>query len=128
VLLRGPVDVGLGAKSEIEEDAFEFTEVGAGDLTAAQQFLDDQVVVVTAQVGAYLPLELGSAGADLQARELGVGQFAELVLDVAGWRRQREDATGTTLLRTGPDGIITPTTDGEQFARDVVPVLGTLAQ
>ena len=43
----------------------EFVQVGAGDLTAAQQFLHDEVVVVTAQVGAYLPLELGPVGTDL---------------------------------------------------------------
>ena len=41
VLLRDSVDVGLGAESEIEEDAFEFVQVGAGDLTATQQFLHD---------------------------------------------------------------------------------------
>ncbi len=34
---------------------------------------------------------------------------------------------GTTLLRTEPDGTITLTTDGEQFARDVAPVLDMLA-
>ena len=35
--------------------------------------------------------------------------------------------TGTTLLRTGPDGTITLTTGGERFARDVAPVLDMLA-
>lgn len=41
--------------------------------------------------------------------------------------RQLEAAAGTTLLRTGPDGTITLTTDGKQFARDVAPVLDMLA-
>jgi hypothetical protein len=31
------------------------------------------------------------------------------------------------LLRTGPDETITLTIDGEQFARDVAPVLDMLA-
>jgi len=42
--------------------------------------------------------------------------------------RQLEAVTGTTLVRTGPDGTITLTADGEQFARDVRPVLESLAQ
>jgi DNA-binding transcriptional LysR family regulator len=36
--------------------------------------------------------------------------------------------TGTTLLHAGPDGTITLTADGEQFARDVIPVLNMLAR
>jgi hypothetical protein len=44
-----------------------------------------------------------------------------------GWVRQLEAAAGTTLLRTGPDGTITLTLDGQQFARDVAPVLDMLA-
>jgi hypothetical protein len=57
------------------------------------------------------------------AREIGIKRAA---LD--GQIHQLEHATGTTLLRTGPDGIIALTTDGEQSARDVRPMLGPLAQ
>ena len=32
------------------------------------------------------------------------------------------------LLRADPDGMITLTADGEQFARDIRPVLESLAQ
>jgi TniQ len=42
--------------------------------------------------------------------------------------RQLEDAAGTALLRTGPDGIITLTAHGEEFARDVQSALEALAQ
>jgi hypothetical protein len=36
--------------------------------------------------------------------------------------RQLEDVTGITLLATRPDGTVTLTPDGEQFARSVRPV------
>ena len=52
------------------------------------------------------------------AREIGI-KHATLASQI----RQLEDVTGTTLLHADPDGIITLTTDGEQFARDVVQVL-----
>jgi hypothetical protein len=52
---------------------------------------------------------------------------AETGIPASGLGRQLEDATGTTLLRTGPDENITLTLDGEQFARDVAPVLDMLA-
>ncbi|MGH3232175.1 MAG: hypothetical protein ACRDOH_02635, partial [Streptosporangiaceae bacterium] len=42
--------------------------------------------------------------------------------------RQLETATGITLLRAGPDETITLTAAGEQFARDVRPILESLAQ
>jgi hypothetical protein len=57
------------------------------------------------------------------ARELGIKHATP-----ASQIRQLEGATGTTLLTAGPDGLITLTADGEQFARDVRPVLGSLAQ
>jgi hypothetical protein len=56
------------------------------------------------------------------ARPLGI-RNASLISQV----RQLEAVAGTTLLRTGPDGTITLTTDGEQFARDVAPALDMLA-
>jgi hypothetical protein len=40
---------------------------------------------------------------------------------------QLEAITGTTLLRTGPDGLITLTAEGEQFAREIRPALRSLA-
>jgi hypothetical protein len=40
---------------------------------------------------------------------------------------QVQATTGTALLRTGPGGQITLTADGEQFARDITPVLDMLA-
>ena len=52
------------------------------------------------------------------ARQLGI-RHAILASQI----RQLETATGTTLLRIGPDGTITLTADGEQFARNVRPVL-----
>ena len=39
-----------------------------------------------------------------------------------------EHVTGTTLLRTGPDGMAALTTDDGQFTRDVRPVPASLAQ
>ncbi|MFI5067871.1 MAG: hypothetical protein ACHP9Z_28365 [Streptosporangiales bacterium] len=38
------------------------------------------------------------------------------------------DVTGITLLTTRPDGTVTLTPDGEQFALTVRPVLESLAQ
>jgi hypothetical protein len=64
----------------------------------------------------------GQPGLQHAARQLGI-RTAILTSQV----RQLEAAAGTTLLRTGPDGTITLTTDGEQFARDVAPVLDMLA-
>jgi hypothetical protein len=57
------------------------------------------------------------------ARQLGI-RHAILASQI----RQLEDATGTTLLHTSPDGTITLTADGVQFAREVRPVLDSLAQ
>jgi DNA-binding transcriptional LysR family regulator len=42
--------------------------------------------------------------------------------------RQLEDVTGITLLATRPDGTVTLTPDGEQFARSVRPVPESLAR
>jgi hypothetical protein len=57
------------------------------------------------------------------ARELGV-RHAILASQI----RQLETVTSTTLLRADPDGTISLTADGEQFARDVRPVLEALTQ
>jgi hypothetical protein len=65
----------------------------------------------------------GQPGLLRAAREIGIKR-ATLDSQI----RQLEDATGTTLLHTSPDGIITLTADGEQFSRDVAPVLGMLAR
>lgn len=56
------------------------------------------------------------------AREIGVKR-ATLDSQI----RQFENTTGTTLLRVGPDGTISLTADGQQFAHDVRPVLTMLA-
>jgi TniQ len=64
----------------------------------------------------------GQPGLHHAARQLGI---RHAILD--SQVRQLEAAAGTTLLRTGPDGTITLTTGGEQFARDVAPVLDMLA-
>jgi hypothetical protein len=46
---------------------------------------------------------------------------------VAGLQRADEDGHPPDgRQRTGPDGTITMTTDGERFARDVAPVLEIL--
>ena len=47
---------------------------------------------------------------------------------LAGQDGQLEAVSDTTLPRTGPDGTITLTPDGEQVARDIRPVLESLAQ
>ena len=57
------------------------------------------------------------------ARELGV-RHAILASQI----RQLETVTSTTLLRADPDGTISLTADGEQFARNVRPVLEALTQ
>jgi hypothetical protein len=57
------------------------------------------------------------------ARQLGT-TTARLARQV----RQLEDAAGTALLRTGPDGRLTLTAHGRLFARDVHPVLESLEQ
>jgi DNA-binding transcriptional LysR family regulator len=64
----------------------------------------------------------GQPGLLHAARQIGIKR-ATLDSQV----RQLEDATRTTLLRTGADGMITLTADGEQFARDIAPVLEMLA-
>jgi hypothetical protein len=65
----------------------------------------------------------GQPGLLHAARQIGIKRAT---LD--GQIRQLEDAAGTTLLRTSPNGIIALTADGERFARDVRPVLKSLAQ
>ena len=55
------------------------------------------------------------------ARHLGI-QHATLASQI----RQLEDVTGITLLHTEPGTPITLTTEGEQFARDVLPALDML--
>jgi hypothetical protein len=57
------------------------------------------------------------------ARQLGIRHAV-----LADRVRQLEDVTGITLLTTRPDGTVTLTPDGEQFARNVRPVLESLAQ
>jgi molybdenum-dependent DNA-binding transcriptional regulator ModE len=57
------------------------------------------------------------------ARQLGT-TTARLARQV----RQLEDAIGTALLRTGPDGLLTLTAYGHLLARDVRPVLEPLEQ
>jgi len=57
------------------------------------------------------------------ARHLGI-DHATLARQI----RQLEDVTGITLLRTAPDLTITLTADGEQFARDVHPILESLTR
>ena len=63
----------------------------------------------------------GQPGLHHAARELGI-EYATLASQI----RQLETVTGTTLLHTGLDGRPTLTDDGEQFARDVRPVLDIL--
>jgi hypothetical protein len=65
----------------------------------------------------------GQPGLQHAARHLGIRHAA--LLDQI---RQLETATGTTLLLTGPDGLITLTADGERFARDVISVLNMLTR
>jgi hypothetical protein len=60
----------------------------------------------------------GQPGLHHAARQLGV-RHAILASQI----RQLEDATGTTLQRIGPDGTITLTADGEQFARNALAAL-----
>jgi hypothetical protein len=57
------------------------------------------------------------------ARHLGI-KHTTLLFQV----RQLEAVTGITLLRTGQDGMIALTADGEQLARDLHPLLESLAQ
>jgi hypothetical protein len=64
----------------------------------------------------------GQPGLHHAARQLGI-RHAILASQV----RQLEDAAGTTLLRTEPDGTITLTADGEQFARNALAAL-TMAE
>jgi Bacterial regulatory helix-turn-helix protein, lysR family len=65
----------------------------------------------------------GQPGLLHAARQLGVKR-ATLDSQI----RQLEDAAGTTLLRTSPNGKIALTADGEQFTRDYRPVLRSLEQ
>lgn len=64
----------------------------------------------------------GHPGLQDAARHLGI-RHAGLLDQI----RQLETTTGITLLRPGQGGTITLTADGEQFARDVIPVLTVLA-
>jgi hypothetical protein len=57
------------------------------------------------------------------ARQLGT-TTARLARQV----RQLENAAGTALLRTGPDGLLTLTAHGRLLARDARPVLESLKQ
>jgi DNA-binding transcriptional LysR family regulator len=57
------------------------------------------------------------------SRQLGI-RHAILASQI----RQLETVTGTALLRTGPNGMIVLTPDGEQIARDVRPVPEALTQ
>jgi DNA-binding transcriptional LysR family regulator len=63
----------------------------------------------------------GQPGLHHAARQLGI-RHAILTSQI----HQPETTVGTTLLRTGPDGL-TLTADGEQFARDITPVLDVLS-
>jgi DNA-binding transcriptional LysR family regulator len=65
----------------------------------------------------------GQPGLHHAARELGI-QYATLASQI----RQLETVTGVALLNADPDGRLALTGDGEQFARDVRPVLESLAQ
>jgi hypothetical protein len=65
----------------------------------------------------------GQPGLNHAARQLGI-RNANLTSQV----RQLEATVGTALLRTGPDGRLAFTAYGELFARDVRPVLESLAQ
>ncbi len=60
----------------------------------------------------------GQPGLHHAARQLGI-RHAILASQI----RQLEAAAGTTLLRTEPDGTITLTADGEQFARNALAAL-----
>jgi len=60
----------------------------------------------------------GQPGLRHAARQLGI-RHAILASQV----RQLEDVAGTTLLRTQPDGTITLTADGGQFARNALAAL-----
>jgi DNA-binding transcriptional LysR family regulator len=64
----------------------------------------------------------GQPGLHHAARQLGI-RHAILTSQI----HQLETTVGTTLLRTGPDGRLTLTADGEQFARDITPVLDVLS-
>jgi hypothetical protein len=65
----------------------------------------------------------GQASLHHAARHLGTNHAT-----LASQIRRLEDVIGIPLVTTGPDGRITLTADGEQFARDVRPVLESLAQ
>jgi DNA-binding transcriptional LysR family regulator len=65
----------------------------------------------------------GQSSLQRAARQLGI-RHALLV----GQVRQLEAVAGTDLLRTGPDERLTLTAYGRHFARDVAPVLESLAQ
>jgi hypothetical protein len=65
----------------------------------------------------------GQPSLNAAARQLGI-RNANLTSQV----RQLETLVGTALLRTGPDGRLTLTAYGQLFARDVRPVLESLAQ
>jgi hypothetical protein len=65
----------------------------------------------------------GQSSLQCAARQLGIRHAL-----LAGQVRQLEAVVGTELLRTGPDERLTLTAYGRIFARDVAPVLESLAQ
>jgi Bacterial regulatory helix-turn-helix protein, lysR family len=65
----------------------------------------------------------GQSSLQRAARQLGIRHAL-----LAGQVRQLEAVVGTELLRTGPDERLTLTAYGRIFARDVAPVLESLAQ
>jgi Bacterial regulatory helix-turn-helix protein, lysR family len=65
----------------------------------------------------------GQSSLKRAARQLGIRHAL-----LAGQVRQLEAVVGTELLRTGPDERLTLTAYGRIFARDVTPVLESLAQ
>ena len=65
----------------------------------------------------------GQTSLQRAARQLGIRHAL-----LAGQVRQLEAVVGTELLRTGPDERLTLTAYGRIFARDVAPVLKSLAQ
>ncbi len=81
--------------------------------------------------GRRMLVVLDNAGSTEQWRSLLPGSSRQLGIRhaiLASQIRQLETVTGTALLRTGPNEMIVLTPDGEQFARDVRPVLEALTQ
>jgi phosphotransferase system HPr-like phosphotransfer protein len=84
---------------------------GAADYRAAQELLGQQPLPARQAGHLHRPAP--------RARHPGTANSH-------GQVRQLEAITGITLLHTGPGRTITLTADGEQFARDVAPVLKML--